>query len=306
MDVAVYLPLLLSALFGVVAPRLSRRIPPAAATWLLSGGGLLAAGASSASLVLLAFTLVAQTPALAERAHWSDQILHRGDPVSGPVAAAAIACLGFVVVRIVVAGRSRLAALVDAHRLAATLPAHGAELAVVTSADVAAYAVPGRPGRIVVTSGLLRRLDASERRAVLAHERSHLERRHHLHQSVAHLAAAANPLLRALPDSLASACERSADEDAAAACRRDTVARALTHAGTGTRSPHVPPVVLAGVVDVADRIDALHAPAPRLSLWRVALLVALLTVALLAVAEAAHDTERLFELAQFAYRAGIR
>jgi len=306
MDVAVYLPLLLSAVFGLVAPALSRRLPPAAAAWFLSGGGMLAAGASSASLVLLAFTLVAQTPALAERAHWSDQILHRSDPVLVPVAAAALAGLGFVVVRIVVVGRSRLAALVDAYRLAAALPAHGVELAVVNSADVAAYAVPGRPGRIVVTSGLLRRLDAPERRAVLAHERSHLERRHHLHQSVAHLAVAANPLLRALPASLASACERWADEDAAASCRRGTVARALTHAGTGTRSPQVPSVVLAGVVDVADRINALRGPAPRLSVWRVAFLVAMLAAAVLAVLEAAHDTERVFELAQFAYRAGIR
>jgi hypothetical protein len=38
-------------------------------------------------------------------------------------------------------------------------------------------------------------------------------------------------------------------------------------------------------------------------MWRVALLIALLVATAATVTEAAHDTERLFELAQAAYRA---
>ena len=43
-----------------------------------------------------------------------------------------------------------------------------------------------------------------------------------------------------------------------------------------------------------------------MSIWRVALLVGLLIVAVVAVHEAAQDTERLFELAQAAYRSAHR
>jgi hypothetical protein len=66
-----------------------------------------------------------------------------------------------------------------------------------------------------------------------------------------------------------------------------------------------PAVVLAaGATEVAARVVALRAPAPRLTVWRVALLVGLLVATAAAVVEAAHDTERLFELAQYAYRTG--
>ena len=130
----------------------------------------------------------------------------------------------------------------------------------------------GRPGRIVVSTGLLRRPDASERRALLAHERAHLAGGHHVHNTAAHLAAAASPLLGRLAAAVALACERRADETAAA-CRRSTIAEAL---------------------------------APRLRWWRVALLIRLLAATAATLAEAMHDTERLFELAQVTYGGGQR
>jgi Zn-dependent protease with chaperone function len=306
MQLSVYLPLLFSGLFGLAAPVLARRLPPAVGTWLLSVGGLLAAAGSAAALALLGFTLVGQAPLLANQGHWSDTTLRHADPVAAPIAAAATGVLLLLASRVVAAGSRRLSALRDAYRLAAALPASGGELAVIDDPGQQAYAVPGRPGRIVVTTGLLRGLNAGERRAVLAHERAHLAHCHHLHQTVAHLAAAANPLLRRLPDAVALSTERWADEDAAGTCRRDTVADALTHAATGSaRMLATPAVVLAAaVIDVAARVVALRAPAPRLTLWRVALLVALLVATAAAVLEAAHDTERLFELAQYAYRTG--
>ena len=131
----------------------------------------------------------------------------------------------------------------------------------------------GRPGRIVVSTGLLQRPDASQRRALLAHERAHLAGGHHVHNTAAHLAAAASPLLGRLAAAVALACDRRADKTAAATCRRSTIAEAL---------------------------------APRLRWWRVALLIRLLAATAATLAEAMHDTERLFELAQVTYGGGQR
>jgi hypothetical protein len=65
----------------------------------------------------------------------------------------------------------------------------------------------------------------------------------------------------------------------------------------------IPTVVLAAATtDLAARVDALHNPPPRMTLWRVALLVGLLAATAATVLEAAHDTERLFDLAHAAYR----
>ncbi|MDX6230532.1 MAG: hypothetical protein QOI76_3922 [Frankiales bacterium] len=306
MQLSVYLPLVFSGVFGLAAPALSRRLPPAPATWLLSAGGLLAAAATAAALFLLGFTLVAQNRVLAAQGHWADSTLQARDPVAAPVAAAALAVLAVLAVRSASSLLRRFSAVRAAHRLAAALSCTDAELVVLDSPDTAAFAVPGRPGRIVVSSGLLRRLDAGERRAVLAHERAHLARHHHLHQSAAHLAAAANPLLWRLPAQVAATCERWADEVAALGDGRQVVAAALTRAGTGNRLSPGPSVVLAGVVDVADRVVALWDPPQRLSMWRAALLLGLVGAATAAVAVAAHDTERLFELARAAYRAGLR
>jgi Zn-dependent protease with chaperone function len=289
----------------------SRKENRAASRWespRTSIGGLLAAAASAASLALLGFTLLAQSPPLADRGHWSNTTLRHADPVAAPVAALALIVLAALVVRVAAASLRRLVAIRDAFRLAAALPTAGGELAVIHHPGRHAYAVPGRPGRIVVSSGLLRSLGASERRVVLVHERAHLTHHHHLHHATAHLAAAANPLLRRLPASVGLSTERWADECAAAACRRSTVADALIRAAHGgARIFTVPAAVLAATaIDVLIRVQALREPAPRLTLWRMAFLVALLLAAAAAVLEAAHDTERLFELAQSAYRSGNR
>ncbi|MFI5913212.1 M48 family metalloprotease [Dactylosporangium sp. NPDC051541] len=81
-----------------------------------------------------------------------------------------------------------------------------------------AVAVPpgrGRRGHVLVTSGLLRLLDARERAAVLAHERAHLRYNHHRTTAVAAVATAINPLLRPVESAVCLLVERSADEDAA-------------------------------------------------------------------------------------------
>jgi hypothetical protein len=299
----VYLPLGFAAAFGLLAPVLSRHIPPRVATWLLSVGGLIAAAGSSASVGLLAFRYVAQAPFFAAEGRWSNSVLQRVDVVGAPIGLSACAALMLLTARFADCAWRRVQATRDAYRLARALPRSECELSVVGAADAQAYAVPGRPGRIVVTTGLLRVLDGDQRRAVITHEKAHLQHRHHLHQTGAHLAAALNPLLGGLPDAVAHLCERWADEDAAAAGRsRDIVAEALTLAAMSR--PLVGGAVLLAAAggDVADRVNALRAPAPQLGLWRPGLLLALAAATGVAAAVAVHDTERLFELAQSAYR----
>lgn len=85
-------------------------------------------------------------------------------------------------------------ALAESFRRAGRLPADGS-VVVLPGPAIEAYALPGWPGRIVVSGRLLSALDDDGRTALLAHERAHLAARHHLFAAAAHLAAAANPLL---------------------------------------------------------------------------------------------------------------
>ncbi|MFJ9458008.1 M48 family metalloprotease [Kitasatospora sp. NPDC101447] len=98
---------------------------------------------------------------------------------------------------------------------------------------------PGEPGRIVVTSGMLRALNGPERSALLAHERAHLAARHHVFLAVAEHAAHVHPALRALRAPLGYHLERWADEVAAARVGDRTVtARAVGRAAlAASRSP---------------------------------------------------------------------
>jgi hypothetical protein len=298
------LPLALSALFGLAAPALARRLPPALATWLLSAGALVAATASTASLGLIALVGAAQAPSASAEGQWSKAVLASASGVptwAGVVAALLVVALAGRFVR---AAARRGSALLCAHRLAAALPAPGGELAVIDADARGALAVPGRPGRIVITTGMLRSLDGAQRRALLAHERAHLARGHHWHQSAAVLACAANPLLWRVPAALELCCERWADEDAASVSARSTVAAALTRvAATRRTGPSV--VLAAGAGDIASRIGALAEPAPRPARWSTAAGALLLAAIAIAVAVALHDVEGLFERAQAVYRAGL-
>jgi len=119
-----------------------------------------------------------------------------------------------------------------------------------------AYAVPGRPGHIVVSAGMLRVLDAGERRVLLAHERSHLRRGHHRYLWVAGISAAVFPVLRPLRTRVRFAVERWADEDAASEVGdRRLVARTIFRASLAESGP-APALGLAGL-GVRARVEAL-------------------------------------------------
>ncbi|MYR58258.1 M48 family metalloprotease, partial [Streptomyces sp. SID625] len=107
-------------------------------------------------------------------------------------------------------------ALRTARARAARVPAAG-DLCVLDSPYPDAYALPGRPHRIVVTTAMLRSLDAAEREVLFAHERAHNRGGHHWFLAAAELAAHCHPALRPVREAVRLAAERAADEAAATA-----------------------------------------------------------------------------------------
>ena len=127
------------------------------------------------------------------------------------MAAALLLTAAAVAVAVVIRARAR--ALAESYRRAASM-APGGRVVVVAGQSIEAYALPGSPGRIVVSGRLLDTLNDRGRAALLAHEHAHLGR-HHLFTTVAHLAAAANPLLLPVARAVDYTVERWADERAA-------------------------------------------------------------------------------------------
>lgn len=128
-----------------------------------------------------------------------------------------------------------------------------------------AFAVPGRPGVVVVTTGLRDALDRAELAAVIRHERAHLASHHHLYVQLTELAAHVNPILRRWCSAVRFAAERHADE-CAAAVDRDSTARALARVALLTAAPRDRLGNL-GISDdahcVIARVQALRQPPPR-------------------------------------------
>ena len=203
-------------LFWIVAPALlaavsarclAARLDPRVATWLLTVAGIGLGAASGFALTALAATAVGQIPLLAGLGDWSAQVVRQDDPASLTLASLACVLLGTA---LTAAGRAlvrRARALIDVARTARGLPVADGDDRVVVLDDAVpdAYARPGMPGRIVVSTGMLDAFDEPERRALLAHERAHLAYGHHVFVTLAHLAASTNPLLRPMATAVKSA-----------------------------------------------------------------------------------------------------
>jgi Zn-dependent protease with chaperone function len=306
MHFAVYLPLLLSVVAPLFARPLAGRCEPRLATWLLTATSLVLGTATTLSLGALAVAGLIRVPLLAGLGHWSAGAAQRDDPIELSVSLVAGLLLGGAAV---MAGRMlwrRARTLAAAALEAACLPARDGVVVVEDDAPDA-FALPGMPGRIVVSTGMLDTLDRGEHDILLAHERAHLAAHHYAFVALAQLGAAANPLLRPLAESVTYTIERWADERAAAATGdRVRVARAVGKAALASRPAAVRPLGAAlgllgrrsprpTVGPVPRRVAALLAP----PLGRHPLLTAatalVLTAATLSTAEAAHDLHRLLE-----------
>jgi Peptidase family M48 len=257
MNVAIYLPLLLALPLMLVAPRMAARGAPGPAARALTAVALVAAVSSTWSLILLALTLFDDLPPLS--ALDEDPSLKLPEPVPGPVALVAALVLAWGGIRLITDVRRR----VGTHRRLRDVGKPQAGLVIADWTQPMAVAVPGRPGHLLVTTGILRLLDSDERRVLFAHERAHLTHRHHRLMFAAGAAAAVNPLLVPVRGAVAFLVERWADEDAATAVGdRDLTAQAVARAALATLKP-APPMALGIHGGTAvDRVQALSEPAP--------------------------------------------
>jgi hypothetical protein len=310
MHVAVYLPLLLSLLAAPGARILAERCEPRLATWLLTVSAVVLAAASTASLALLAVTGLIRIPPLAAIGHWSLQVVQRDDPAELSVAVVAgvlLAAAAFAAARMM--GR-RVRSLARAALDAACVPAPDG-LMILDDPAPDAFALPGLPGRVVVSTGMLRVLDDGEQRILLAHERAHLDNHHYLFVALAQFGAAANPLLRPLAHAATYTVERWADERAAAITTgdRDRVARTVGKAALAVRrTPGRSPVLgmigmigrrspLSGAGPVPRRVAALLAPPTGRRIAPALITAAVLLAAVVSTGHAALDLHFLLELA---------
>ncbi|MGW0770529.1 M48 family metalloprotease [Streptomyces sp. NPDC002676] len=265
MTALLLLPLLLPFALPALARRALDRLAPVAALWAVTACALVLAGCSLAALGAFVLTGLLRLPlfaALGELVH----PLHTASALfvvpAAAVSVGALAVCGWTLVRSVLhQTRAFRAARTEAGRG----PAAG-DLCVVDSPRPDAYALPGRPHRIVVTTAMLRSLDGPEREALFAHERAHNEGGHHYFLAAAELAAHCHPALRPVRDTVRLAAERAADEAAAALVGdRRLAARAIARAalaGQSSRSARPDFAAAATTGPVPQRVQALLA-APR-------------------------------------------
>jgi len=311
-SLVVYLPLALPALFAPFAGPLSARLDPRHATWLLTGAAVVLAGCSTLALGLLAAAAVVRVPPVASFGHWSLRVLGRDTPAGIAVALLAMVLLSVAVLTVSGFVSRRCRALAGAYREARSLPGPGRTVVVADEA-ADAFALPGWPGRIVVTAGMLSALDEPGRAALLAHEQAHLAGFHYLFTTAARLAATASPLLRPVARAVEYTVERWADERAASVVgdRRlvaHAIGRAALAAKAGSRRRAAPAALgvvfsgararaHAGAGPVPRRVAALLAPPPPRRLVLLAAVLALVALAGICALEAANDLQDLLSLA---------
>ena len=294
MHVAVYATLLIDAVLVLAALAATAHLHPRWATSLLTATTVVVAASWAAALtVLAAGSFGGLVVAIDVKRRPTSLALPT--PVPAGVEFVALGALVIAAVGVVTTGRRMAMAARERSQLRRV--AGDAELAVVDLPAPVAVALPGRPGRIVVSQSMLRALDARERRALLAHERAHLRLRHNLYMAVADIGAAVNPMLIPVRTRTRYFMERWADEEAARDLgERRTVACALARAALAVagQSPPAPAFATTGV---PARVEALLQAAPVNGQWRLLWPAALGCTAILLAAEATHDLERIFELA---------
>jgi len=237
MRVLILLSLLFPLAAGPLARAVSSRVEPRVATWLLTGAALLLAGTSCGALGLLVLSPLVRMPWIASLGHWSSTIVADAGLPGGWTSLGAAVALGAALLAAGAFAVRRGRALAEARRHARALPGRGELVVITQDAAADAYAVPGRPGRIVVSTAMLDALDDRGRAALLAHERAHLSGRHHWFTGIARLAASANPLVKPLASAVEYTVERWADESAAAAVGdRQVVARAVASAAIAAKA----------------------------------------------------------------------
>ncbi|WP_434600038.1 M56 family metallopeptidase [Streptomyces sp. A5-4] len=240
MTVLLLLPLLLPFAMPALARRTLARLNPATALWALTACALVCAGACVAALGALLLTGLLTFPLFAALGDLIRPLRTPSDPLVLPAAALATGALTLGAWTLARSALNQVTALRTARADADSRPAAG-DLCVVDSPHPDAYALPGRPHRIVVTTAMLRSLNPGEREALFAHERAHNAGGHHYFLAAAELAAHCHPALRTTRDTIRLAAERAADESAATVIGdRRLLARAIARAALATDAATTP------------------------------------------------------------------
>lgn len=287
MNVTLLVPLAVALAAAMSAGAMQRRLRPVVATWALTVVAVVTGSAVIAGFVGIVLSVAAEVPWLAERIGWCHHFHQRSLAVPVVLGPPATLWLVVVAVRMVRCRRryTRDTRSVDDHP------------EVIQSDRPTAYAIPGRPGRLVISTGLLDRLRPDERAVVFAHERSHLAHQHGRFVHAAHLAALTFPPLRRLTAQVRFATERWADEDAADQVGdRRLVARALSRAAL-VQSGALPRSTLALTgLGVTERVEAMLSEPNSTPVAQVALGL-LATSGVLALMSSGVQVHHLVELA---------
>lgn len=256
MNVLLFAPLLL-VVAGVVAGWFLPRVTsPASSVRVLTVATVVSAAGVVAALALVALAGASELHEVSSWLGWCDA-LYPGDHGAAPWAGALAAALLVVAIR-----RARRYLNRCRAELAAFGSVEGVE--VIAAAGAVAFAVPGSPGGVVLGDELVRTLSRDERRAVIAHERAHLDHGHHRYVHAVETCAAAFPFLVPLACQVRFNTERWADEAAASAVgSRTLVARAIALAALlgAPAAPAAAPGVLGfGSLSAAARVEALLRP----------------------------------------------
>ena len=275
-------PSLVALALVTAATSAHRRLPPWLAARFVTVALVLVVVAVLPMVALVALAYLAHAPVVATGFRWCARAFGLHGAISPWIGLPAVAMLTVGAVRAGAVVRCRRAFRHD----------HAGPVHVAPSANPYAVTLPGRGGRIVISTAMVELLDAEEQRVVLAHERAHARYRHDRYVLVAELAAAVLPPLRTLARRVRFSIERWADEAAAAACGD----RGLVAITIGKTALQAEPRAMAGFsgLGVASRMEALLAPPvsrPRRS--RVLALWASLLVAAGFVVFQLHHLERL-------------
>ncbi|RPK81055.1 M56 family metallopeptidase [Streptomyces sp. ADI98-10] len=214
MGVFVYLPLVLPLTALPIARLAEQHLHPRRAARLLTTVAVILASCSLVCLGLLVVVGTAQLPGNPLPDGWSDDEVREAVPHDAFAGKASILALVAVTAACGFTVHRHYRFRARAHRALAALPG-GDGVAVLPDDVPYAYALPGSPGRVMVSTALLASLEPAERRALFAHERAHLAGRHHRLLLATRLAGCVNPLLWPLLGALVYSTERWADEEAA-------------------------------------------------------------------------------------------
>jgi Zn-dependent protease with chaperone function len=217
----------------LVVRLLADRLAPARAASVIAWSAAIVALTSTVNLLLLAAHALAQVPAIGHLFGWSAAVVAADTAGVEWVPWLSLALIAGVVVS--AGGRWR-----RQRRVLAMVPDGGrGGLIMLPDEAPRAFAVPGDPGHVVVTTGMRGLLTDPQFEALLAHENAHLTEHHHRLARLAELSVAAHPALWWVGKHVDYLIERAADERAAASLgSRKTLAHAIGVAAlAGAGSP---------------------------------------------------------------------